>query len=216
LARNPSASKRMTLRSASAQFANTRWSRQTPSMPRTRTAYIFCGPLVGPTLNGDFGLENRAAQTCGLSSEPPGFGGGGKGVVGGLGKIPLGFDSSLLRAAILFAVARKTPYGLSNKTSDRGEGQVREGVSAILLSCARQRPRACSTWTGARLRGTVRAFLSPKPQWMAASRKKRAFPDRVALWRASQIGPRTTFNFEKGYGGSEVTPSTGSQARRTK
>jgi hypothetical protein len=65
-------------------------------------------------------------------------------------------------------------------------------------------------------RGTVRAFLSPKPQWMAASRKKRAFPDRVALWRASQIGPRTTFNFEKGYGGSEVTPSTGSQARRTK
>jgi hypothetical protein len=67
------------------------------------------------------------------------FGGGGKGVC------PSGSASSLRQAAILFAVERKPPHGIFNWTSGRGEGQERERVSAILLSCARQRPRSGST-----------------------------------------------------------------------
>jgi tetratricopeptide (TPR) repeat protein len=77
---------------------------------------------------------------------------------------PSSSASSLLRAAILFAVARKSPYGLSNKTSGRGEGQGRERVSSILLSFARQRvldldgreihsarSRAATDWAGLHL-----------------------------------------------------------------
>jgi hypothetical protein len=52
--------------------------------------------------------------------------------------LPSGSASSLLRAAIHFAVARKSPYGVFSSILGRGEGQARERVSAILLSCARQ------------------------------------------------------------------------------
>ena len=59
----------------------------------------------------------------------------------------------LHRAAILLAVARKSTYGVNNKTSGRGEGQARERVSAILLSCARPRPpSAFSIWSPGRRR----------------------------------------------------------------
>jgi hypothetical protein len=51
-------------------------------------------------------------------------------------------------AAIHFAVARKSPYGVFNLILDRAEGQAREWVCAILLSFARQRLSAGSTWKG--------------------------------------------------------------------
>jgi hypothetical protein len=57
---------------------------------------------------------------------------------GDLAALPSGSTSSLLRAAILFAAARNRPTASPIKTSGRGEGQGRERVSALLLSCARQ------------------------------------------------------------------------------
>jgi hypothetical protein len=85
-------------------------------------------------------VENWAAQTCGPSLNRPALGRGKGRPSGDLAGLPSGSASSLLPAANPFAVARKSPYGLSSKTSGRGGGQVREKVNAILLSCARRRP----------------------------------------------------------------------------
>jgi hypothetical protein len=86
-------------------------------------------------------VENRAAQTDDAAERlsRAGLGARERAFVGGLGRTPpwLRFlPSSGPRSFI--AVARKSPYGLSNKTLDRGERQARERVSAIDLSFARQ------------------------------------------------------------------------------
>jgi hypothetical protein len=54
------------------------------------------------------------------------------------GWTPLGFGFFPPPGRDPFCGCLQSPYGLSNKTSGRGEGQGRERVSSILLSCARR------------------------------------------------------------------------------
>jgi hypothetical protein len=92
-------------------------------------------------------------------SELPSLG-AGKGLLSGeLQGLPWGSVSSLLRAAILFAVAGKAHHGIFNYILSRGRGtRARKGKRDPCFVCVRS-PCACSTWSETRLirrSGTVR------------------------------------------------------------
>jgi hypothetical protein len=88
--------------------------------------------------------------------------------------LPSGSVSSLLRAAILFAVARKSNYGIFNLILGRGLGQARERVSALLLSCGE-----AATATPVRLRiGAASASRWCGSCWLGNRRKPTFSPQR--------------------------------------
>jgi hypothetical protein len=150
---------------------------------------MFVLPLQSILHEDDFSWLRRGPPT--LRTEQPGrvdrqgaaFLGTGKGrlPLGG-GRLSLGFR--LLPSAGPRSFFR-SPANRTTASSIRywveGEGQGRERVSAILLSCARlDHPRArpgrargsselASVWRAGRA-----GVLSPKAQWMTASRKKRS------------------------------------------
>ena len=137
-------------------------------------------------------VENRAAQTDDAAERlsRAGLGARERAFVGGLGRTPpwLRFlPSSGPRSFI--AVARKSPYGLSNKTLDRGERQARERVSAVLLS-------SLSSWptellrkpTPSRLSATTASRLQespPAPTSTSSSDCSIGADD----WQAARWGP---------------------------
>jgi hypothetical protein len=109
----------MTLRSAAAREANTSYSRQTPSMPRTFGVHFQplrterprrAERLSRPT----WGWEKGHPSGDFASHELPPVHPRSTALDDALAGLPSGSASSLFRAAILFAVARKSPHGVFN------------------------------------------------------------------------------------------------------
>jgi hypothetical protein len=157
--------------------------------PERELCTFFRGPWVGPTPNGDWALRTERPRRAERLSRPTG--GGGKGVPSGdLAGLPSGSASSLLRAAILFAVARKSPCGLSNKTSDRGgETSARKGKLHPSFVCEAATVRvldADGREVHSAIRGNTKMIarpdrppgLSPRPSRLTAPLFAARYPQR--------------------------------------